>query len=169
MDARVHPADRAQLDQLRNKTFAERRSEHRSEYRIFRPDGEFRWIEGRAFVSYDDEGRAQRMIGVNIDITDRKRAEAALEVSEARYHALFDDNPSMYFTLDTAGTVLSVNEFGARQLGYAPAELIGQSVLRVVHQEDWEAARRHLARCASGAPGPRSLRACGCGGSRRRA
>ena len=88
------------------------------------------------------------MIGVNIDITDRKRAEAALEVSEARYHALFDDNPSMYFTLDTAGTVLSVNEFGARQLGYAPAELIGQSVLRVVHQEDWEAARRHLARCA---------------------
>ena len=73
--ARVHPDDRAQLDELRNKTFAERRSEHKSEYRIFRPDGEFRWIEGRAVVTYDGDGHPQRMIGVNIDITDRKRAE----------------------------------------------------------------------------------------------
>ena len=73
--ARVHPDDRAQLDELRNKTFAERRNEHRSEYRIFRPDGEFRWIEGRAVVTYDGDGHPQRMIGVNIDITDRKRAE----------------------------------------------------------------------------------------------
>ena len=73
--ARVHPDDRAQLDALRNKTFAERRSEHRSEYRILRPDGELRWIEGRAFVSYDNDGRAQRMVGVNIDVTERKRSE----------------------------------------------------------------------------------------------
>jgi len=73
--ARVHPDDRAQLDELRNKTFAERLSEHRSEYRIFRPEGELRWIEGRAVVTYDGDGHPQRMIGVNIDITDRKRAE----------------------------------------------------------------------------------------------
>ena len=73
--ARVHPDDRARLDALRNKTFAERRSEHRSEYRILRPDGVFRWIEGRAYVSYDDDGRAQRMVGVNIDVTERKRSE----------------------------------------------------------------------------------------------
>ena len=71
----MHPDDRARLDALRNKTFAERRSEHRSEYRILRPDGEVRWIEGRAFVSYDDDGRAQRMVGVNIDVTERKRSE----------------------------------------------------------------------------------------------
>src|SRR5262249_10867361 len=55
-------------------------------------------------------------------------------------------NPSMYFTVDPAGTVLSVNEFGAQQLGYTPAELVGQS--RVVHEADQEAAREQLARCS---------------------
>ena len=73
--AQVHPKDRARLDELRNKTFAERRSEHRSEYRVIRPGGDVRWIEGRAVVSYDGDGRPQRMIGVNIDITERKRSE----------------------------------------------------------------------------------------------
>jgi PAS domain S-box-containing protein len=74
-EARVHPDDLVRLDALRSEAFAERRSEHRSEYRIVRPGGEVRWIESRAFVSYDDDGRAQRMVGVNIDVTERKRLE----------------------------------------------------------------------------------------------
>ena len=38
-------------------------------------DGEVRWVESRSFISYDSDGRPQRIIGVNIDITERKRAE----------------------------------------------------------------------------------------------
>ena len=38
-------------------------------------DGEVRWIESRSFISYDSDGSPQRVIGVNIDITERKRAE----------------------------------------------------------------------------------------------
>jgi signal transduction histidine kinase len=44
------------------------------EYRIVR-DGDIRWIESRRFISYGNDGRAQRVIGVNIDVTERKRAE----------------------------------------------------------------------------------------------
>ena len=91
------------------------------------------------------------MAGVHIDVTERERAEAALEESRARYRALYDDNPSMYFTLDAAGTVLSVNEFGAQQLGYPPAELVGQSVLKMIHEGDREEARQWLASCAENA------------------
>jgi PAS domain S-box-containing protein len=144
---RVHPDDLRRLDSLRDHTFAEQRGEHNTEYRIVGPDGRVQWIESRGLVSYDGDGRAIRIVGVNIDITARKCAEAALEQSEARYRALYDDNPSMYFTVDAAGTVLSVNEFGARQLGYKPADLVGQSVLQLIHEEDQEAARRHLASC----------------------
>jgi PAS domain S-box-containing protein len=145
---RVQVDDLARLDALRSRAFAERRSEHNTEYRIVLPDGKTRWIESRGLLSYDEDGRPTRIVGVNIDVTERKRAAAALQESEARYRALYDDNPSMYFTVDAAGMVLSVNEFGAQQLGYAPAELVGQSVLQVVHAEDREAALRHLARCA---------------------
>src|SRR5262249_19799936 len=78
----------------------------------------------------------------------RKQTEALLQESEARYRALYDDNPSMYFTVDAAGVVQSVNQFGARALGYTNAELVGQPVLKVVHKDDHEAARQHLALCA---------------------
>jgi PAS domain S-box-containing protein len=146
--AGVHPEDRARLDELRSRAFRTRSPEYTADFRIVRPGGEVRWIEGRAFVAFRDDGRPQRVAGVNIDVTERKRAEAALEESRARYRALYDDNPSMYFTLDAVGTVLSVNEFGAQQLGYTAAELVGQSVLEVVHEGDREEARRWLASCA---------------------
>jgi PAS domain S-box-containing protein len=145
---RVYPDDLPRLDALRNQAFAEQRREHNTEYRIACPDSKLRWIESRSLVSYDGDGRPTRIVGVNIDITERKRAEASLAESEARYRALYDDNPSMYFTVDASGTVLSVNEFGARQLGYRPGELVGKSVLQVIHEEDREAARRHLSKCA---------------------
>ena len=145
--ARVHPDDLGRIEALRSQAIAEQCREHNTEYRIVGPDGKTRWIEGRALFSYNRNGHPTRIVGVDIDITERKRTEASVEESEARYRALYDDNPSMYFTVDSSGTVLSVNEFGARQLGYTAAELVGQSVLKVIHHEDHEAARQHLASC----------------------
>ena len=110
--AGIHPEDRARVDELRSRAFRTRSPEYGVDFRIVRSGGEVRWIEARAFVAFRDDGSPHRVAGVNIDVTERKRAEAALEESRARYRALYDDNPSMYFTVDAAGTVLSVNEFG---------------------------------------------------------
>ena len=51
------------------------------------------------------------------------------------------------FMVGAAGTVLSVNAFGAAQLGYTPGELIGQSVLTVFFEEDQELVKGHVATC----------------------
>lgn len=59
------------------------------------------------------------------EIREREKAESNLRVSERRYRALYHQTPSMFFTLDRLGKVLRVNEFGARKLGYQPAELEG--------------------------------------------
>ena len=71
----VHPDDRARLEDLRSHIFRERSDEYGADYRIVRPDGEVRWIEARCFVAYRSDGCPQRVIGVNIDATERKRSE----------------------------------------------------------------------------------------------
>jgi PAS domain S-box-containing protein/putative nucleotidyltransferase with HDIG domain len=81
------------------------------------------------------------------DITEIVRAEEAVRQSEERFRALYEDNPSMYFMVDAQGTVLSVNPFGAEQLGYAVEELIGQSVLKVFDPNDREAAQQQMMAC----------------------
>jgi len=79
------------------------------------------------------------------EIEDRKRAKKALKASEKRYRALYDDNPSMYFTVDTEGTILSVNPFGAERLGYTIHELIGKSLISLVfYEKDRKYAARNL-------------------------
>ena len=45
------------------------------EYRIIRAGGELRWVETRCFISYNRDGRPHRVVGVSIDVTERKRAE----------------------------------------------------------------------------------------------
>jgi PAS domain S-box-containing protein len=80
-------------------------------------------------------------------VSGKKQAEAELRASEERYRALYEETPTMYFTLATDGTVLSVNRFGAEQLGYRVEELIGHSVLDLFHARDKEAVVSSLSEC----------------------
>ena len=117
------------------------------EYRIVRPNGDVRFLHGRAEVQRDVTGHPSSMAGTVLDITERKQVEEALRLSEERYRALYDDTPTMYFTLATDGTVRSVNRFGAEQLGYRVEELIGHSVLGLFHEQDKEAVAASLSEC----------------------
>ncbi len=72
------------------------------------------------------------------DITKSRQTETALRKSEERYRALYEEVPSMYFTVHPDGKVISVNKYGAEQLGYTADELVGQPVLKVVYREDQE-------------------------------
>ncbi|WLA42175.1 PAS domain S-box protein [Bradyrhizobium elkanii] len=85
------------------------------------------------------EREAARVIAAKL-----QRSAADLEDREKRWRAIFEHNPAMYFMVDEAGTVLDVNTFGATQLGYARAELIGQSVLEVFLEEDRACVRTCL-------------------------
>jgi PAS domain S-box-containing protein len=85
----MHPEDREianfRIDQaLREHTNLD------SEYRIMMPDGQIRWINALGRGTYDDRDRPVRMIGICIDITDRKRTEEALRDSEERYRTRFN-------------------------------------------------------------------------------
>ena len=76
-----------------------------------------------------------------------RTSEAYLRDSEKQWREFFEHNPIMYFMIDATGTILSVNTFGAAQLGYSATDLVGQSVLNVFLEEDRDVARRNVAAC----------------------
>ena len=104
-------------------------------------------VASRWSLQRDTDGRPVAVLETNNDITERKRAEDALRASEEQWKAVFENNPTMYFMVDRAGTVLSVNPFGAEQLGYTVDDLIGESVLKVFAEEDWHTVRDTIDAC----------------------
>ncbi len=75
----VFREDVLRLTDLINTAFASQDRELQAEFRVLNPrDGDLKWIEARNIIFYDADGRAVRMVGVNVDITERKRAIAQL-------------------------------------------------------------------------------------------
>jgi len=73
----VHPDDREQVRDLIEQSLKAGQPT-RGEWRVMWPDGSIRWIVGRWQVFMNEAGRPSRMIGVNLDVTERKLAEQAL-------------------------------------------------------------------------------------------
>ncbi|MHC4045877.1 PAS domain S-box protein [Bradyrhizobium sp. 23AC] len=80
-------------------------------------------------------------------VADASRQNTDLRDAMKQWREVFEHNPVMYFMVDPSGTVLNVNTFGAAQLGYTTAELIGQSVLNVFFEEDHDFVRQCVALC----------------------
>ncbi|MCA1366930.1 PAS domain S-box protein [Bradyrhizobium sp. BRP14] len=143
---RIHPDDRWFWSQAAARA-VRGESRYELEYRIVRPTGELRIVHSQGDLTRDASGQPRSMFGTIQDITERKRAEEALRDSEEQWRAVFENNPTMYFMVDAAGTIVSVNPFGAEQLGYTVDELIGRPVKDIFHEADRDAVQRHAAAC----------------------
>ncbi len=99
------------------------------EYRLKSKSGDYLWVFGRGKVAeYDDTGTPIRMIGTNVDITERKRAEERLHESEARYRMLFDNAADGIALADTeTGQLVDCNQGLCRMVEWNKAELVGQA------------------------------------------
>ena len=80
-------------------------------------------------------------------VVKARSAEEATRRSEAEWREVFEHSPVMYFMVDAAGAVQSVNAFGSTQLGYRADELIGRSVFQVLLDADRERVRANLDLC----------------------
>lgn len=121
---------------------------------VYLPDlyGTGAWVWAVASPLLDQSGKRYGAIESVRDITQRKRAEQALRDSEERYRALFQNNPAMFVTLSAGGDIISINKYGASQLGYTIQELEGQPVFRLLHESDHEAMREGLKACLENSP-----------------
>jgi signal transduction histidine kinase len=112
--ADIHPDDR---DLVRREiAVALERGEHHVEYRIVRPDGAVRWVEGRGEVFRDAAGRPERLIGVCTDVTARRSAEEDRRTVGRRLAFLGEIARSISASLDL-DTVLQRIVDGSKLLG----------------------------------------------------
>ncbi|MBD2036396.1 PAS domain S-box protein [Leptolyngbya sp. FACHB-321] len=75
---RVHPDDISHVEEALTQALATR-ADYEAEYRVIYPNEDCRWIVGRGRGLYDASGQVNRMIGVVLDITDRKQAEQKIQ------------------------------------------------------------------------------------------
>ena len=94
----------------------------RLSYRIVRPDGSLRHIDVHYSVTRDLAGRVLRAVGVTFDVTERKRNEERLLLSEK----VFDSSPVAILIADPANRIVSVNSAFARITGYGEDEALGR-------------------------------------------
>lgn len=132
---RLHPDD-LPLAEAAWKAALREHKDYVCEYRIVLPDHSVRWVESYGRYYYDDNGKALRMAGTVIDITERKQAQQALLESERRYSTLAQISPVGIFRWDTSANLLYVNQRWCEITGYSFEEVINQGWREIIHPED---------------------------------
>ncbi len=138
---RVHPDD---LDRVHADWVAAygRQDRFESEYRWIKPDGTVIWVRDGSVLVRDDRGEPLFWQGLMHDITESKRAEDALRVSEARYRLLVENIPAVVYMVapDDDRRTLYVNPQVERTLGYTRKEWLQQPDIwmELLHPDDRE-------------------------------
>lgn len=98
-----------------------------TDMRVLSPGGRIRWVHTKNKVLRGPEGHAERIVGIGMDITERKQADQALRASEERFEKVFQHSPVLILisTLPE-GRIVDVNEAFAHNLGYDREELLGR-------------------------------------------
>jgi len=137
-ESKVHPEDSDRvLAAMQNHL--ENHVPYAIEYRLRKKSGDYCWIYARAQAIWDETGKPTRMAGSISDITDRKRAEEALQQSEAKYRALIDTTQTGYVVLDQQGIVLDANQEYVRVTGQSNvSDILGKPVLDWIAPYDLE-------------------------------
>jgi PAS domain S-box-containing protein len=79
--SRVHPEDREAREAAIDRAIHET-GEYELEYRLLLKDGTIRWISGRGCCMADEEGKPPRLIGISMDVTERKEAQEHFRAAE---------------------------------------------------------------------------------------
>jgi PAS domain S-box-containing protein len=116
------------------------------EIRMQHWDGRWIWVRARSkAVTRDEKGRVTRVVGVMTDITEKKQAEEALRLSEAKNRALLTSVPDMMFRLSADGTYLEYMPGGGIDPLLPPEEFLGRRVSDVMPPELGERIVRDIA------------------------
>jgi PAS domain S-box-containing protein len=105
----IHPDDRTMIQEHVRRALREF-GDYEVEYRLADTSRGERWVHGRGEVVRDEDGKPIRMIGLNFDVTNRRRAEENVRESEARFRMLADSAPALMWVSRPGGIREFVNK-----------------------------------------------------------
>jgi PAS domain S-box-containing protein len=127
--AQVHPDDRAAVAARMQSALASSGDlPFEYEARMLHADGSYRWVSliGRVF-QYDAQDRPSRLLGVLMDITERKNSELALQNAKEFSENLIENANAMVVGLDRQGNITLFNQASQRITGFSAEDVLGKS------------------------------------------
>jgi PAS domain S-box-containing protein len=150
----THPDDRARMQKAWEDHVAGRAEAFNAELRLRAQDGEWHVIVSRGrLVERGPQGEPVRMVGVVADVSERRKADAALVESEQRFRAIFDSAFQFEMLLDREGRCLEVNRTFLDEAGLTRTEVQGRPLGEIWWPGDMERQHRlgvAVARAAAG-------------------
>ena len=142
---RVHPEDRGFVWQAMSDA-REKRKAFIAEFRLTRNDGAIRWVTATGKFYYQNGGRAERMLGMATDITDRKMADE----TRFKHAAIVEPSDDAIISKTLDGFIVSWN-MGAEQIyGFTAHEAIGKPITILVPPELWDEEKNILEKLSAG-------------------
>jgi PAS domain S-box-containing protein len=119
----VHPNDREELLHTLRLSI-QQHTAYTHEYRVIWPDDSIHWLEVHGRSLYDEEGQATGMVGIAVDITEKKHTEQALKVSEAKLRRITESDIVGVVVADNDGAIVEANSTFLHMLGYTREEFV---------------------------------------------
>jgi PAS domain S-box-containing protein len=115
------------------------------EFRIVMPDGKVKWLSGKGKLFFVG-GKPEKLVGSNVDITDRKNAEAYNQ----RFAAIVESSDDAIISKNMNGIITSWNHGAEILFGFSATEAIGQSIMIIIPENKTEEERGILSRIKAG-------------------
>jgi PAS domain S-box-containing protein len=132
----IHPGDVARAEEELRRALET--GEYFTDFRVVWPDGSVHWLETRAHVFKDLRDQSIRFVGVNMDITERKKQQEALQASELRWRTLAEALPNLVWTDLPDGQCDWLSSQWGKYTGIPEHELLGLHWLETLHPDDRE-------------------------------
>lgn len=144
LDAEV-PEEEARAMKAYFNSFSQANPTQKNENRLRRRDGEFRDFEWSNFAQFDAQGHVAWFQSVGRDITERKRTQAALKASEARYYAVVDGQAELITRFRPDGHFTFVNGAYCRFCGRPEEAVLQSTIFEDVPKDEIERLKAYLA------------------------